>query len=80
MNFVPPFTRWNEPGQHHSDHAFPNGNRLTDFELWFVGTPSDRLEWCCVHPSIVAQVASWMIGTNTQATTESACITVPMRK
>jgi len=41
MNFIPFSARRNEPGENHADHAFFDRNCVTDFELRFVGAPSE---------------------------------------
>jgi hypothetical protein len=62
MNFIPLFARRNEPGEDHPYDAFFDRNSLTDFELGFVGTPSERLVWCFLHFSIVAEAVSCLRG------------------
>jgi hypothetical protein len=43
LNFVVPFARRSKAGEDHRDHAFPEENRVTDFELRFVGAPYDGI-------------------------------------
>ena len=54
MNFIPPFARRLEPGQNHPDHTIFDFDNITDFELRFVGPPSEDLACRFLHPYIVA--------------------------
>jgi hypothetical protein len=38
-----------ESGENHSNHAFFDRSCITDFELGFVGSPSQCLAWCFLH-------------------------------
>ena len=54
MNFVEPFAGRGKAGNDHPDHAVFDWNGITDFELRFVGVPSEGLACRFFHLSIVA--------------------------
>jgi hypothetical protein len=56
MNFIPPFARRLEPGQNHPDYAIFDFDKITDFELRFVGAAYKSLTlWFVLHLSILPQ-------------------------